>query len=333
MSFNYNGNLFENVKFDSVQVETKFNNGLADLIRIGNNFGFDAKDLINDCIETTRKNIIDSKRNTYDVICELKHSASSEGRYYYGRSDLTQISYDNKEKMNNAIQSSLNSLNGSSICEWFVKQVSTLSAAKVLLDYADIDNQAMNLEISLKQFQAILNEVGRSSTGDFHYRSSLTAEYGAESDVTIGLSELEKEKLKNPTATTHYGSNNRDIKFIIKKDWFETVQKNDLASIQLNNGKIAAVLESEEASHKDKEENTNLWKLKVAYVKVPAKVCLWRHNTKEDYEKCIHIEELFYAIDKEGERKATGTTPGRAIGTLNRRAKKEMFELMGLDNL
>jgi len=329
-----NTNLFEEVKFDSNNIKETKDKSKIVLKDIGNRFGFNAETLITNAIINGRTRVRNSARSNYDIIVELKTAAMSNGRYYHSRSDLCQLDNADRTIVKDKVNEATNPLDGEIISDWFIKNLNRIVACEILLDFASIDKQAMDLEVSLKQFQNILAHVDRSSTGDYSYRSNSIAKYGTETSVVVGLSEYEKEKLKDPNYTGFANKSDREIVYTIKHDWNEKVFKNNLQYINLNSGKIAAVLDAEPETYKAQDEETNLWKLTVAYVKVPREICLWRSATQEEFQKCIHFEELFYAEDKyDSERCATGTTAGRAIGTLNRRAKKEMFNLMGLDNL
>ena len=323
-------NLFDEIKFDADQVKKTKEDSKAALVRISNNFGFEAEPIITKSVFNGRKRIKDSSLTTYDIIVELKGAAELAGRWYNSRSDIAQIATTEKEEINSIIEVITDPLDSNPITTWFVSNLTRIVAYELLLDFTNVDKKAMDIEVSLKEFQSVLGHVERSSTGDFCYRSNSIAKYGTEADVTIGFTEREKALKLDPKANGYY-SNDREIIYTIKIDWHKKVFEQGLRYVNLNNGKIAAVLDADPATHKTQEEDVNLWKLKVAYIKVPKDVYLWRNASKENFEKCVHVEELFYAQDKNDlERFATGTTAGRAIGTLNRRSKKEMFELMGL---
>lgn len=321
--------MFEHIKFDAQKIETLKNNLHHDLNNLGNKFGFDSETIVNKNIIACRKRIKDSGKNHYDVITDLKEVAKG-GMYYYGRDSFTKLQESDKIEIKRLISRCFHTLDPSKVIEFFSNGLKQLIACEVLLDYRDLDDHAMNLELALKQFQQVLTECGRSSTGDFNYRCSLTAKYDTTTGFVINLTEHEQQHIKDPSKPA-YGSTHREIDVFVNKDWHSTVYEKGLASIDLNNGKIAAVLKAEPATHKTKEDHVDLYKLKVFYVKVPLDIQLWRNHSKDMFEKCVHSEELYYAKDTtDTKRFATGTTAGRAIGTLNRRAKKEMFDLMGL---
>ena len=331
MGFRYNEDLFEKIKFDADNLKELKSLLTLDLNLIANQYNVNLNTIIKETLNYSKKKIKDSKISVYDIIVMLKESATNEGYYYHSRNNFVNISEENRQVIINAVNKNFKIIKTKTILNTIIEALQQLIACELLLEYENIDSTALNFEVSLKQFQNILNNVSNSSTGDFNYRSNLIASYGTTSEVVINLTAIEKAQLQDPKVNNFYGNNTRDVSVIIKKDWYETVKQKELTSIELNNGKVAAVLEAEEVNHKTKEDTVDLFKLKVLYVKVPNNIQLWRNNSKENFEKCIFVEDLYFAKDTtDTTRFATGTTPGRAIGTLNRRAKKDMFDLMGI---
>jgi len=332
MSFRYNEDLFEKIKFDVDNLKELKSLLTLDLNLIANQYNVNLNTVIKETLNYSKKKIKDSKMSVYDIIVMLKESATNEEYYYRSRNNfVVNIREENRQVIINAVNKNFKVIKTKTISNTIIEALQQLIACELLLEYENIDSTALNLEVSLKQFQNILNDVSNSSTGDFNYRSNLIASYGTTSEVVINLTAIEKAKLQDPKVNSFHVNNTRDVSVIIKKDWYETVKQRELTSIELNNGKVAAVLEAEEVNHKTKEDTVDLFKLKVLYVKVPNNIQLWRNSSKENFEKCIFVEDLYFAKDTtDTTRFATGTTPGRAIGTLNRRAKKDMFDLMGI---
>jgi len=166
-------------------------------------------------------------------------------------------------------------------------------------------------EINLSAAKASIKRAVKIIDGKWNWRCTIDYLEGEYGGVEIKEEELYSVKVRGV------------LNFNYSLNYLNDVVANDLSVVLLNGDKAAVTLAAEPLEVADGE----LFKLKVFYSKVPRDVTTWSLSPG-DFKKICHVEEIYYA--RNGEHFASGNTAARALSTLGRRMRKDMFDIMGI---
>jgi len=133
----------------------------------------------------------------------------------------------------------------------------------------------------------------------------------------------------------HSNGNNPSFSITLKNNWNDAVSENNLSVVKMNNGKAAFVLDAEKVEVPDEfKEELEAYKLKVVHTKIKRGRNVYHWQSQWTNESVI-VEDVYFCRELKDTKdynlhKAVGSTLGRAIGTYNRRVRKEMFDMMGV---
>ena len=166
-------------------------------------------------------------------------------------------------------------------------------------------------EINLAAAKAAIKRAVKVIDGKWNWRCTIQYSPGDYGGIEIKEEELYATKVKGV------------LNFNYSLDYLNNVVANELSVVLINGDKQAVTLAAEPLKVDDGE----LFKLKVFYTKVPRNVTTWSLSPG-DFKKVCNVEEIYYA--RNGDHFASGNTAARALSTLGRRMRKDMFDIMGI---